>query len=128
MQRQSIVTEIDPPALDLIRETRPQIRILPMVQNLIDEKWDPELLARAVANDESRQRLIKALTTFVEQNKFGGVCIDLKNHHLLHNQTCFFSCNSFMQLFSSAAGWWQRQFHLTPKNGTIVNTQPPTTI
>ena len=73
-----IVTEIDPPALDLIRETRPQIRILPMVQNLVDEKWDSELLARAIADDESRQRLIKALTTFVEENKFGGVCVDFE--------------------------------------------------
>ena len=73
-----IATEIDPPALDLIRETRPQVRILPMVQNLTDEKWDSELLARAVGDDPSRQRLIGALTRFVQENNFGGVCIDFE--------------------------------------------------
>ena len=73
-----IASEIDPPAIDLIRETRPQIRILPMVQNLIDEKWDTDLLTRAIADEASRQRLIKALTTFVEENRFGGVCIDFE--------------------------------------------------
>ena len=73
-----IASEIDPPAIDLIRETRPQIRILPMVQNLIDEKWDTELLTRALADEASRQHLINALTTFVAENKFGGVCIDFE--------------------------------------------------
>ena len=73
-----IGVEMDAPALDLIRETRPQIRIVPMVQNLVDDQWDKELLARAIADEASRQRLIAALTTFVEQNNFGGVCIDFE--------------------------------------------------
>jgi len=68
-----LVTDVDIPALNLIRETRPQVRIIPMVQNLIDEKWNHELLARWVADEQSRQRLIGAITTFVEDNKFGGV-------------------------------------------------------
>jgi peptidoglycan-N-acetylglucosamine deacetylase len=73
-----IAVELDAPALDLIRETRPQVRILPMVQNLNDETWQPEVLARSIADDASRQRLITALTAFVEENKFGGVCIDFE--------------------------------------------------
>jgi cellulose synthase/poly-beta-1,6-N-acetylglucosamine synthase-like glycosyltransferase/peptidoglycan/xylan/chitin deacetylase (PgdA/CDA1 family)/spore germination protein YaaH len=73
-----IATEIDPPAIDLIRETRPQIRILPMVQNLVDETWDSEVLARALHDEPSRQRLIGALTKFVQENNFGGVCIDFE--------------------------------------------------
>jgi cellulose synthase/poly-beta-1,6-N-acetylglucosamine synthase-like glycosyltransferase/peptidoglycan/xylan/chitin deacetylase (PgdA/CDA1 family)/spore germination protein YaaH len=74
-----IFIEMDVPALNLIRETRPQIRILPMVQNLINEQWNKDLLARSVVDDASRQRLIEALTAFVEQNKFGGVCIDFED-------------------------------------------------
>ena len=65
-------------ALNLIRQKRPQISILPMVQNLDDEKWEKDLLARAVGDENSRQRLINALADFVEQNKFGGICVDFE--------------------------------------------------
>ena len=75
-------TELDDPqalmALNLIREKRPQMQILPVVQNLDDEKWQPEVLARNIATAESRQRLIAALTDFVSQNKFAGVCVDFE--------------------------------------------------
>jgi len=77
-----IETELEDPqalkALNLIRQQRPQTRILPMVQNLDDETWQSDVLARAVADEGSRQRLIAALTQFVEQNKFGGVCVDFE--------------------------------------------------
>jgi cellulose synthase/poly-beta-1,6-N-acetylglucosamine synthase-like glycosyltransferase/peptidoglycan/xylan/chitin deacetylase (PgdA/CDA1 family)/spore germination protein YaaH len=73
-----LATDIHVPALNFIRQTRPQVRIIPMVQNLIDEKWNSELLARNLADEPSRQRLISALTSFVEGNKFGGVCIDFE--------------------------------------------------
>jgi cellulose synthase/poly-beta-1,6-N-acetylglucosamine synthase-like glycosyltransferase/peptidoglycan/xylan/chitin deacetylase (PgdA/CDA1 family)/spore germination protein YaaH len=73
-----IGVELHAPALNLIRETRPQIRILPMVQNLVDDKWNKELLGRLIADEPGRQRLVAALTTLVEQNKFAGVCIDFE--------------------------------------------------
>nr|MDQ2938627.1 hypothetical protein [Acidobacteriota bacterium] len=47
---------VDVPALNFIRQTRPQVRVIPMVQNLIDEKWDSGLLARNIADESSRQR------------------------------------------------------------------------
>jgi cellulose synthase/poly-beta-1,6-N-acetylglucosamine synthase-like glycosyltransferase/peptidoglycan/xylan/chitin deacetylase (PgdA/CDA1 family) len=65
-------------ALNLIRQNRPQLPIIPIVQNLTDEKWEKDLLAKAVADDDSRQRLITAISQFVEQNKFAGVCIDFE--------------------------------------------------
>jgi len=77
-----VVDELDDPqalkALNLIRQRRPQISILPMVQNLSDEKWEKDLLTQAVADEDSRQRLISALSQFVEQNKFAGVCVDFE--------------------------------------------------
>jgi cellulose synthase/poly-beta-1,6-N-acetylglucosamine synthase-like glycosyltransferase/peptidoglycan/xylan/chitin deacetylase (PgdA/CDA1 family)/spore germination protein YaaH len=73
-----LVTDVDVSALNFIRQTRPQVRVIAMVQNLIDEKWNPGILARNVADEPSRQRLIGALTNFVEGNKFGGVCIDFE--------------------------------------------------
>ena len=51
---------------------------MPMVQNLVNEKWNRRLLARAIADEPHRQRLISGLTTFVEENKFGGVCVDFE--------------------------------------------------
>lgn len=65
-------------ALNLIREKRPDLSIIPMVQNLTDETWEKKLLADAVADAPTRQRLIDALTSFVEQNKFSGICLDFE--------------------------------------------------
>src|SRR5258707_1820552 len=56
-----IENELDDPqalkALNLIRQKRPQTQILPMVQNLNDEKWQSDVLATDVADGDSRQRL-----------------------------------------------------------------------
>ena len=65
-------------ALSLIRERRPQISIIPMLQNLNEEKWQGNLLARAVSDENARQGLITALTQYVEQNKFAGICVDFE--------------------------------------------------
>ena len=73
-----IGVDLHAPALNLIREKRPQIQILPMVQNLNDEKWETDVLARAVPDEDSRQRLIAALGQLVEQNKFAGLCVDFE--------------------------------------------------
>jgi peptidoglycan-N-acetylglucosamine deacetylase len=73
-----LATNVDVPALNFIRQTRPQVRVLTMVQNLVNENWDAGLLARNIADEPSRRRLINALTSFVETNKFGGVCIDFE--------------------------------------------------
>ncbi|MEP6820165.1 MAG: glycosyltransferase [bacterium] len=72
------VTDVDVFALNYIRQTRPQVRVIPMVQNLIDENWDSGLLARNIVDEPSRQRLIALLTSFVEGNKFGGICVDFE--------------------------------------------------
>ena len=65
-------------ALNFIRETRPQTTILPMVQNSANEKFDGALLARSVSDETHRQQLISSLLSFVQSNKFGGVCIDFE--------------------------------------------------
>ena len=65
-------------ALSLVRTRRPQMSIIPMVQNLSDEKWSSDLLAKAVGDEGSRQKLIDALSKFVEQNKFAGICVDFE--------------------------------------------------
>ena len=73
-----IVTDVHVPALNWIRETRPQIRILPMVQNIVNEKFDGALLARTIGTEPHRQQLINSLTAFVQDNKFAGVSVDFE--------------------------------------------------
>ena len=74
-----IVTDIHVPALNWIRENHPQVQILPMVQNLTNEKFDGSLLARAIVDEPHRQTLINSLETFVEDNKFGGISVDFED-------------------------------------------------
>lgn len=73
-----LAVELNAPALNLIRQQRPQISILPMVQNLTEEQWQSDVLARAVADEDARQKLISALAKLVDDNKFAGICIDFE--------------------------------------------------
>jgi hypothetical protein len=73
-----LVTDIDPKALDLIRRERPQMPILPLVQNYKDEQWNSDILSRAIGDEPSRQRLVSALIRFVDESRFGGVTIDFE--------------------------------------------------
>ena len=73
-----LVTDVHIPALNWIRLTRPEVRIVPMVQNLVNEQWEHDLLARNIADEQHRQNLIRALTSFVEGNKFAGICVDFE--------------------------------------------------
>ena len=73
-----LATDVHIPALNWIRLNRPEVRILPMVQNLVNENWQGDLLARNVADEPHRQNLIRSLTSFVEDNKFAGICVDFE--------------------------------------------------
>ena len=73
-----LIRDFDQKALDLIKQQKPQMPILPLVQNYKDEVWNSDILARAVATAQSRQKLIDALTKTVADNNFAGVTIDLE--------------------------------------------------
>jgi len=73
-----LVTDVHIPALNWIRLTRPEVRILPMVQNVMNEKWQSDLLARWISDEPHRQTLINALTAFVQDNRFAGICVDFE--------------------------------------------------
>src|SRR6266566_2532914 len=106
-----LVTDVHVPALNFIRQTRPQVRIIPMVENLTDEKWNGELLARNIADEPSRRRLIDALTTFVETNKFGGVCLDFEEPPDTSQPNLFMFVRELHDVFA-------------PKGLTVLQTAP----
>src|SRR5215475_13342076 len=73
-----VVGEIDPRALDLIRRTKPNTPIIPMIHNSREGKWDVLALTQAVGDDMKRRQVIQALASFVESNRFQGVCVDFE--------------------------------------------------
>lgn len=73
-----LAPDVHIPALNWIRLNRPQVRVVPMVQNVIDEKWQGDLLARSIADEPHRQLLISSLTNFVQENNFAGLCVDFE--------------------------------------------------
>ena len=73
-----LVLDFDQKAIDLIKEKKPDMPILPLVQNYKDEVFNSDILAKAVATKESRQNLIDSLVKMVADNKFSGITIDLE--------------------------------------------------
>lgn len=70
--------DIEDRALDLMRRERPDLRIVPLVQNFKNGQWDGDLLTRAIGDQPARDRLVAALKQFTVDNKFGGVSIDFE--------------------------------------------------
>ncbi len=75
---QPLVLDFDQRAFDLIHKEKPDMPILPLVQNYKDEVWNPQILARAVSDDNSRQKLVNSLLQTVTDNKFAGITVDLE--------------------------------------------------
>src|SRR5262245_256991 len=72
-------TDVDTRALDYIRKTKPEVAILPMVQNAVGGRFDGDGLARLLADPPARGARIHAIKTFLEANAFQGVTIDFEN-------------------------------------------------
>lgn len=75
----------DPPklkqSLDYIRQHRPDLAIVPLVNNFRSEglEWERDKLATMLANHAARAKAIKNLLDYVQQNKFAGISIDFEN-------------------------------------------------
>ena len=73
-----LALDIDDKAMDLIRELRPDIPILPLVQNYKNEQWNSDLLVKSISTEAERQKLIAALLDVVAKNNFGGLTVDVE--------------------------------------------------
>jgi cellulose synthase/poly-beta-1,6-N-acetylglucosamine synthase-like glycosyltransferase/peptidoglycan/xylan/chitin deacetylase (PgdA/CDA1 family)/spore germination protein YaaH len=77
--RDGQVTEDDPEyqndVLSDIREKRPSLRIMPLVNNWHGEAFDSDNLARVLANDALRASLIDRLLKYVKSHSFAGLTI-----------------------------------------------------
>jgi len=69
---------IEDRALKYIHATKPNIPILPMIQNAVEGRWNGARLARLLANPTARTARIKNIVGFLETNKFQGLTIDFE--------------------------------------------------
>ncbi|MGC2237062.1 MAG: glycosyltransferase [Pyrinomonadaceae bacterium] len=73
-----LVLDIDQQALDLIQQEKPDMPVLPLLQNYKNEQWNSAILAKAVSTEDARQKLIKSLLETIAKYKFGGITIDIE--------------------------------------------------
>ena len=73
-----LALDIDDKAMDLIHEVRPDIPVLPLVQNYKNEQWNTDILVHAISTEAARQKLIASLLDVIAKNNFGGLTIDIE--------------------------------------------------
>ena len=71
-------TGVDDRVLKYIQDTKPDIPIVPMIQNMADEKWDGPGLAKLLADPEARHARLRDIVAFLEVNKFQGLTVDFE--------------------------------------------------
>lgn len=71
-------TTMDQKALKMIRRMRPNIPILPVLQNEARGDWDGPGLQKLLADPKRRAGLISSLVGFLETNKLQGVLVDFE--------------------------------------------------
>ena len=73
-----LVLDVDDKALELIQQEKPATPVLPLLQNYKNERWNSLILRKAVATEDSRQRVINSLLAAVDKYKFGGLTVDIE--------------------------------------------------
>ncbi len=64
---------------EYVRARRPEVSIVPLVNNWNGHDWEGVKLARMLANPAARARTIEQLTAYVEGHHFAGISIDFEN-------------------------------------------------
>lgn len=75
---QPLVLDIDQKALDLVQNRKPDMPVLPLLQNYKNEQWNTDILAASISSPDGRQKLIANLLDTIEKYRFGGITIDLE--------------------------------------------------
>ncbi|CAN5364852.1 glycosyltransferase [soil metagenome] len=73
-----LVLDVDEKAMDFIQRTKPEMPVLPLLQNYKNEEWNTEILVKTISTEEQRQKLITATLEAINKYKFGGITIDIE--------------------------------------------------
>jgi peptidoglycan-N-acetylglucosamine deacetylase len=71
-------SDVDARVLSYVQTTKPNIPILPMIQNAGEGAWNGEGLARLLADPVARAARIEQTMSFLDKNKFQGLTIDFE--------------------------------------------------
>ncbi len=75
----SLKYAIDDKVIKLAKSKNPKLKILPLINNFDQEKWDSKALADWIGSAQSRTLLVNKLTDFVQKNGFDGLTIDFES-------------------------------------------------
>jgi len=64
---------------DYIRTRRPDVRIMPLVNNWSGHEWEGDKLGRMLTNPAARAHAIEQLVDYVDRRGFAGISIDFEN-------------------------------------------------
>jgi cellulose synthase/poly-beta-1,6-N-acetylglucosamine synthase-like glycosyltransferase/peptidoglycan/xylan/chitin deacetylase (PgdA/CDA1 family) len=70
--------DVDSRVLNYIQTKKPDIPILPMIQNAVEGEWDGKGLAKMLADPAVRAARIEAIVAFLDKYKFQGLTIDFE--------------------------------------------------
>lgn len=73
-----LALDIDDKALDFIHSEKPDMPVLPLLQNYKNEQWNSDLLRKTIATEDSRQKLIASLLSTIDRFHFGGITVDIE--------------------------------------------------
>ncbi len=65
--------------LKFIAERRPDLKVMPLINNFDGRDWQGRVLAGMVASPDARAHVIRQLLDYVASNRFPGVSIDFEN-------------------------------------------------
>lgn len=74
----ALKSDVDDQALDLIHTSRPDMPVLPVIQNSVDDEWDGAGLAKLLADPAMRTQRLDDIVTFLTANKFAGLTVDFE--------------------------------------------------
>jgi cellulose synthase/poly-beta-1,6-N-acetylglucosamine synthase-like glycosyltransferase/spore germination protein YaaH/peptidoglycan/xylan/chitin deacetylase (PgdA/CDA1 family) len=73
----TVITDIDKKALDVMAGK--DVKIVPMISNYFNEKWNSDNAERIISSPEKRKKFIASVINVLNEYNFSGVNVDLEN-------------------------------------------------
>src|SRR3982751_3960470 len=73
-----LVFDIDDQATAFLQDHRPDMPVLPLLQNYKNEQWNSDILTRSIDSEDGRRKLVGSILDMIDKNKFAGLTIDIE--------------------------------------------------
>ncbi len=73
-----LVLDIDEEAIKEIQTKKPEMPVVPLLQNYKNEEWNSDILLRSISTEDQRRNLINSVLQAIGKYKFGGITIDIE--------------------------------------------------